>query len=310
MPCRTDEPALGRTLAQAWASWRPVAAGRTLEVLVCLNGAPGEGAALRDVHAFARTVAAAPVDIPVDVDVERGGGLPPPPAGAAPAVVALHSALAGKARAWNALRRHARGTAILFMDADVSFAPETFGLLLEALARHPAAVLASARTAPAARPTWFARVMAAPYGVAFPNLSPQLYAARTAGLPVRMPEGLCEPERWRELTVGAAHIVHAPAARVVVRMPATLRDFFWQRVRIEMGKVQLAAEHPQVLGRGAVQPTLRDVLRQLPAAEVARLGVYLALRAPVHAVARRWYRRGRTAGVWRQPTSTKWERGA
>ena len=45
---------------------------------------------------------------------------------------------------------------------------------------HPAAVLASARTTLRARGRRCSRrVMAAPYGVDFPNLSPQLYAART-----------------------------------------------------------------------------------------------------------------------------------
>jgi hypothetical protein len=55
VPCRTDEPSLGRTLETALASWRrvPQAARAGLEVLVCLNGAdaPGPRGALAD---FAR----------------------------------------------------------------------------------------------------------------------------------------------------------------------------------------------------------------------------------------------------------------
>src|SRR5262249_55440188 len=40
VPCRTDEPALDRTLAAALASWwqAPQAARSRLEILVCLNG--------------------------------------------------------------------------------------------------------------------------------------------------------------------------------------------------------------------------------------------------------------------------------
>src|SRR5438034_1072995 len=40
VPCRADEPALGRALALAWRSWRRVAGptGRPLEIAVCLNG--------------------------------------------------------------------------------------------------------------------------------------------------------------------------------------------------------------------------------------------------------------------------------
>jgi hypothetical protein len=123
-----------------------------------------------------------------------------------------------------------------------------------------------------------------------------------------MPEDLLDPERWLELTVGADRIVRAPGARVVVRVPATLRDFFWQRVRIEMAKVQLAEEYPHLASRGARQPGLRDILRQLGPGGLARLAIYLVLRRGVHAVARRWYARGRTGDVWRQPRSTKrWE---
>jgi hypothetical protein len=141
--------------------------------------------------------------------------------------------------------------------------------------------------------------------VDFPNLSPQLYAARTEELPARMPDNLLDPEHWLELTVGAERIVRAPGARVVIRLPATLRDFFRQRVRIEMAKVQLAAEHPHLLGRGAVQPGPAAVLRALRPADLLRLGAYLALRRAAHVVARRRYGSGRTADPWPQAGSTK-----
>ncbi len=301
VPCRTDEPALRRALETAWASWSAgPAATRGLEVLVCLNGDLTTGRALDDVRSFARArnVAAGVVD------ADAGVWADPPPAGGV-IVAALCSARAGKALAWNVLRRAARGDTTIFMDADVWFPADTVGRLVSALAESPDAVLASARTRCTTRGSWFESVMAAPYGVEFPNLSPQLYAARTDRLPAAMPENLLDPERWLELTIGAAEIVRASGAEVVVRLPATLRDFFRQRVRIEMGRVQLGAEYPRLLGRGAAQPDARDVLRQLGAADLARLGVYLALRRTVHAVARRWYARGRTRDVWAQPTSTK-----
>src|SRR5262249_32676114 len=110
---------------------------------------------------------------------------------------------------------------------------------------------------------------------------------------------------WLELTVGADRIVRAPGARVVVRVPATLRDFFRQRVRIEMAKVQLAVEHPHLRGRGAVQPGPRDVVRALGPRGLLRLGAFLALRRAAHAVARHRYGRGRTADLWPQAGSTK-----
>jgi hypothetical protein len=305
VPCRTDEPQLGRTLAEAWASWDAgPAATAALELLVCLNGDPRGGRALADLRAFAAAHDVAPSVVDVDAPAAVS-----PPSGAAVAggmtVVALCTRQSGKAIAWNVLRSAARAPVVLFMDADVSFPRETLGLLLNVLDAHPEIVLASARTSCAARGTWFERVMAVPYAVDFPNLSPQLYAARRDGLPRSMPEALLDPERWLELTVGADRILRAPGARVIVRVPGTVRDFFWQRVRIEMAKVQLAAEHPDLAGRGTVQPGVGAVVQQLGLADLGRLGIYLALRAVVHAVAWRWYARGRTADVWRQPESTK-----
>src|SRR5438046_3046320 len=59
VPCRSDEPALGRTLAAALASWRraPASATHRLEVLVCLNGADGP-CPRADLLAFARAAGA------------------------------------------------------------------------------------------------------------------------------------------------------------------------------------------------------------------------------------------------------------
>ncbi len=298
VPCRTDEPALARTLAAGLASWR-AAAGNALEVLVCLNGPPREEP-LAAVRAFA-SAAGAPLAV---VDLDAGpAALPAPETPVAVAV--LQTARAGKPQAWNALRRHARGALAVFMDADVACAPNAFGRLLAALAATPEAVLASGRTTCAARPGAFEAIMAAPYGVDFPNLSPQLYAARVAALPAALPEDLLDQEHWLELTVGHRAIVRCPDVRVEVRLPATLGDFFRQRIRIEMAKVQLAREYPGLAARGAPQPGAAVAVRSLGAAGSARLAAYLVLRTLAHAVAWWRYRKGATAGVWRQAVSTK-----
>jgi hypothetical protein len=297
VPCRTDEPSLGRTLAAARAALAAVPGKRT-ELLVCVNGADAQGshalAALRD------------LGLPcVEVDADAPRPAPLPPATAPLTAIALLTRRAGKPIAWNVLRLRARAPVALFFDADVAFAPDAFRLLLDALDAHPAAALASGKTTCAPRPRAFERVMAAPYGVDFPNLSAQLYAARLAALPVAMPEDLIEPERWLELVVGRDAVVRVPEARVVVRLPGTLADFWKQRVRIEMGKVQLDHDYPGLATRGTVQPRGRAALASLGAADVVRLGVYLGLRTVAYAVAWWRYRRGRTAGIWRQATSTK-----
>jgi hypothetical protein len=303
LPCRTDEPSLDHTLAAAAESWlgAPASATHGLEVLVCLNGG-GEGtAAYAAVRDFAARHGGAAVE--VDADAAAVTALPPL---AGPLVVALlRTRRAGKPIAWNLLRKMARAPRAIFLDADVGFDADVFGRLLAALDAAPAAAIASARTTCSARPGWFERVMAAPYRVEFPNLSPQLYAARLAELPATMPDDLIEPERWLELVVGRARVVRAPGARVVVRLPGGLRDFFRQRIRIEMGKVQLARVYPGLDARGEPQPGLGRVLASLDPAAAVHLGVYLGLRSLAHMVAWHRWRRGEIAGIWRQAVSTK-----
>src|SRR5437870_4558414 len=179
------------------------------------------------------------------------------------------------------------------------------GRTLAAALASPQAALASAKTTCAPRAGIFEGIMAAPYGVDFPNLSPQLYAARVAALPPAMPEDLIEPERWLELVLGCNRIVRVPAARVAVRLPGTLADFFRQRIRIEMGKVQLARQYPELAARGAPQPRARAALASLGPGGLVRLAAYLGLRSAAHAVAWWRYRRGATAGIWRQAATTK-----
>jgi len=302
IPCRADEPALGRTLAAAAASWArtPESATHALEVLVCVNGR--DGARPRaDVRAFATSTGTDAVE--VDVDASHPPAVPP--LDGPHAVVTLVTRRAGKPLAWNLLRRYARGPVALFADADVSFTPDAFGVLLAALEAAPSAVIASAKTTCAPRAGVFEGIMAAPYGIDFPNLSPQLYAARVAGLPAVMPEDLIDPEHWLELVVGRALLVRTPDVRVAVRLPGTLADFFRQRIRIEMGKVQLARDYPGLESRGVPQPRLRAALASLAPADVARLATYLALRSLAHGIAWWRWRRGRTADVWRQAATTK-----
>jgi hypothetical protein len=306
VPCRTDEPSLGRTLETALASWRhaPQASRAGLEVVVCLNGtdAPGPRAALVD---FARQAQAS-----LATQAVGAGRAAPAPAPGTIAVTALQTPRVGKPNAWNVLRAATRAPLALFMDADVGFAPETFGLLLDTLEGHPDAAIATARTTCSPRPGLFESIMAAPYGVEFPNISPQLYAARLSALPATIPEDLLEPERWLELQLGRERVVRAPGAEVAVRLPGTLADFFRQRIRIEMGKVQFAYEYPGIETRGRPQPRLRAVLASLGPAAGARLGAYVALRSVAHALAWWRYRRGGTAGIWRQAATTKrWDRG-
>jgi hypothetical protein len=298
VPCRTDEPGLDRTLAVAWERLREAGA-LPADTLVCINGARGgESQARADIERHAgRTgmpFVVYDVDMGAPVRAEKGA-----------TVAALMTARAGKAIAWNWLRRCARTEVVVFLDADVDVTTGAIARLQAALATSPDAVIATPKTSCAARATAFERIMAAPYGLDFPNLSGQLYAARTVGLPGAMPEDLIEPERWLELVIGRERIVREPEARVIVRLPATVADFYRQRIRIEMGKVQIDREYPELVRRGNPQPRLRAALATLPVGELARLAIYGALRESAHLLAWWRYRRRRTDAVWIQAASTK-----
>jgi hypothetical protein len=286
IPCRADEPALGATLAAVWREWCAAAAGSDpppLDMLVCVNGPHAAGGpAAADAERFAAA--------------HRDQGA---------RVRLLPVAVAGKARAWNVLRREATRPVTIFVDADVEIGAGTIARLRAALAAAPQAAVATPRTRCAPRPGFFESVMAAPYAIPFPNLSGQLYAARTAALPRAMPECLLEPERWLELVLGPARVVPVPDASVVVRLPATLRDFVRQRLRIEMGKVQLRRDFPGLLPRTAPQPGARQALASLDPGTLLRLGIYVVLREACHAVAACRYRAVEEPSAWPQATSTK-----
>jgi hypothetical protein len=279
IPCRTDEPALGRTLAAAEASWTraPESATHALEVLVCLNG-PGGARARADLHAFA---AAAGTEV-VEVDADAGH---PRRCRRSPAGGRWWRSSPG-AREAARLERAAASRAGRSRSSPTPTSPSrpTPSASSSRSRGRAAAVLASAKTTCAPRAGFFEGIMAAPYGVDFPNLSAQLYAARVAELPALMPEDLIEPERWLELVVGREQLVRIPAARVAVRLPGTLADFFRQRVRIEMGKVQLARDYPGLDARGVRQPRLRAAVANLAPSALGRLG---CTRAPQHRARRR-----------------------
>ena len=297
MPCRTDEPAVEATLGQVQAAWQHGGLG-TPRLSVCVNGAGGADAPI----ARALRAWSAVQDLPfAQVDIDTAAVPPFDWSG----VRVLRTERPGKARAWNWLRRTTRTPAVIFLDADVEFAPDVPAALLQALVSAPAATLASARTQAIVRASALERIQAVPYAFPFENLSPQLYAARTDRLPAAIPEDLLDPERWLELIVGYRRIVHAPGAIVSVRLAATWRDFFRQRIRLEQAKRQLACEYPGLGGRGQPPPQQGTVRRHYAPADLARLVAYLGLRTVAAAIGRWRQRTGRVEVAWRQATSTK-----
>lgn len=308
IPCRADEPSLGLVIDEVLANCRRARFldAAQLEVLVCINGAERQMAcaplrALRDrCQAHGVPLSEMWVD----------GEPPPAPAPANDPVRArvFLTTREGKARAWNVLRPLCNRSPVFVCDADVTFSPDAFARLHAGLAADPSLALYSPKTDCRHDGNLLERIVAVPYRFDFPNLSGQLYAMRPERVPLQMPEDLIEPERWLELAVGPEHVGRDAEARVYVRLTATLADFFRQRVRIEMGKIQLERVYSHLLTRSRPQPGAR-VAWALPPRERARLGVYIGLRSVAHVWAWWRYRRGELQGIWLQARTTKrWRR--
>lgn len=304
VPCRVDEPSLHVVFEQIVAQCRqqPLATVPSIELLFCVNGSAigGDCPPLQALRGGCATE-----DIPLSEEWVAADAIPAPVA-PRPSRFArvLLTPTAGKAHAWNLLRHACSGNPVVVCDADVTFSDGAFARLHAGLLGTPELVLFSPKTDCRHDGSVLERILAVPYRLDFPNLSGQLYAMRPDRVPARMPEDLLEPERWLELEIGPDRVGRDPTARVYVRLTATLADFFRQRVRIEMGKVQLYSSYPHLMRRSRPQPDLTAV-RALRLTERAALTLYLALRAVAHARAWWLYRRGRRAGIWVQPRTTK-----
>ena len=301
MPCRTDEPAVAATLDHVQAAWAQGALGPP-NLCVCVNG-PGN-AATPVVHTLQSwaTQQGLPTEL-IETDPDSDG--PARPLSAFAGMRILRTQRAGKARAWNLLRRVIGSAVIIWIDADVTFAADVPARLVRALDEDETATLASARTQPLVRPGFLERLQAIPYAFPFENLSPQLYASRSARLPLAIPEDLLDPERWLELIVGHERIVHAPDTIVWIGLAATLGDFFRQRVRLEQAKRQLACAYPGLSARGHTAPRPVMVRQHYSAPDLARLLAYLSLRSAAAAAGWWRHRRGQVEVAWQQATSTK-----
>jgi hypothetical protein len=304
IPCRADEPSLERVIEDIftdhWHADPPGVGAR--ELLVCINGI-GNAPDCRPLEAIRARCSAHAVPLE-EVSVDENGWPQPVSNPHGRFARVFLTASEGKARAWNLLRQASSGDPVFVCDADVTFGPAAFTRLYAGLAAAPELVLFSPKTDCLHDGSLLERILAVPYRLDFPNLSGQFYVMHPDRVPRYMPEDLIEPERWLELEVGPELVGRDPEARVYVRLTSTLADFFRQRVRIEMGKIQLDRTYPELLTRSRPQPG-PQALRQLDLGGRAGLVAYLGLRTVAHAWAWWRYERGLVHGVWRQPVTTK-----
>lgn len=211
--CRSDEPGLERTMvALAEAARRLQACGQGAVFSICVNGGPGPA------HHAAKSFAAA-----------QGEGR----------VVIGALDRADKAAAWNWARAHCSTPWIAFCDADVEPEPDALVRLAEALERSPGASVASARLVAATGEAGFvARAASLPHRFDFHVVRGPLYLLRARALE-QIPDGLLLEDAWISAELGSDRIVSVPEAVVGYRPPATLGDYFRERIRTEAGKMQI-----------------------------------------------------------------------
>lgn len=295
---RSDEPALGRTLAALERAAEPLrASGRVVRFAICVNGpsAAGGSPARAAAEAFAASHDAGEVCVLLD-------------------------GRADKARAWNLVRGACTTPLLAFCDADVDVAEDALVELVGALERERGVLLVSARQVPvfepfaserasaqdgepqrptphpdaasARRATFVARAAALPYRFDFQVVGGRLYVMRAAAVE-RMPESLLLEDGWLSARLGNDALRTVQSAHVRFHPPTTLADYFRERLRTEAGKIQirderrLAGSAPTPIARYRPAAMLASFrLTELPLVAV-NLGVRFAARAVAEVAARR-----------------------
>jgi cellulose synthase/poly-beta-1,6-N-acetylglucosamine synthase-like glycosyltransferase len=307
VPASASEPELAGTLDSIRAS--ADAAGGAYEIIVAVNGPEDPAPALVDTRAFADAAALPLVEMDArDADAAtRDAGH-----GRTPVVRVLRLAVRSKVAAWNAIRAAARAPIVVFTDADVRLAPDAIRLLLARLAAAPALAAAAGREVAVLAPGdgLVARLAALPHRFDFGNVPGRLYALRSAALGEPMPSHVLHEDAYLSVRLGRARFAKVEGALVYLRPPTRWREYLRQRVRNELGKLQLAAEFPDLLrAHGFGVYPWRAFLRGIRPREYPLVVLSLATRLYARAQARRESRRGFARGWAALPSTKSWTGG-
>lgn len=297
VPASASEPDLAGTLESIRVSAER--AGAPYEILVAVNGG-GDGPSPADTGT--RAFAAAAGMRLVGPDDDASVRVPP-------AVRLLRLREHSKVAAWNAIRAAARAPVVVFTDADVRLAPDAIGLLLARLAAAPDLAAAAGRevAAIAAGDGLAARLAALPYRFDFANLPGRLYALRVAAFDEPLPAHVLHEDAYLSVRLGRARFAKVDGAVVYLRPPTTWREYVGQRVRNELGKLQLAAEFPDLIRANGFGVTpWRAFLRGIAVREYPLVALSLATRVYARRRARRQSRAGFGRGWETLPTTKAW----
>lgn len=295
VPASTGEDDLPATLASLAASAARLDA--PVEVVVAVNGPDEPAAAVAGVETFARA-AGLPLVAP---------GATPPATGSC--VRLLRLGVRSKTAAWNAIREAARAAIIVFADADVRVVPDAIPLLVRRLAASPELAIAAGREEPVLTPAdgLVARVAALPHRFDFGNVPGRLYALRSAALPEPMPASVLHEDAYLSVRLGRARFAKEPDAVVRLRPPTTWDEYLRQRIRNEIGKLQLTQEFPELhRAHGFGVYDWRRFAREIAPREYPLVALSMVARAYARVRALRQIRHGFHRGWAVLPSTKRW----
>lgn len=297
VPATTGEDDLPATLASLHASAVSGDAAIVVEVIVGVNGPEGPAPAIAGVEAFA-----------------RDHGLPFVPPGETPpttgsCVRLLRLLPQSKVAAWNAIREAARAPIIVFADADVRVAPAAIPRLVARLAATPELAIAAGRETALVTPAdgLVARVAALPHRFDFGNVPGRLYALRSAALPEPMPAHVLHEDAYLSVRLGRERFAKEHDAIVYLRPPTTWHEYLRQRVRNEVGKLQLTHEFPELhRAHGFGRYPWRKFVAEIAPREYPLVALSMAARLFARARALRQIRSGFRRGWAVLPSTKRW----
>lgn len=299
-----DEPDLSGTLDCLIEECRAIDGG--VELLVIVNAATRlpSPALLSAMRLFSLRGVRARVE-----ELERRH-MPIPAAGLVARVV--ESSRKGKAWAWNRAWEKASGEVQIFSDADIRIGRGSLAKLCETLEQRADIDAASATPVAVAPPgsSFTARASALRYRFDLGSLFGGLYALRRSASVYPMPEDLLAEDAWLTARIGREKIVRVAEAQALFLPAATLRDYFWERVRTEAGKLQLATLTGAARGRARSRYPWRAFARGFTGSDYLLAGFTAAVRALANLRARVEMRNGDPQKLWRLLPTTKLRAGA
>ncbi|MEO6026395.1 MAG: glycosyltransferase [Candidatus Binatia bacterium] len=298
VPATTGEDDLPASLASLYAS--AATTGRAVEVIVAVNGPDEVAPAVDGTATFA-----------------RAQGLPFVPPGATPpadgsCVRLLRLAPQSKVAAWNAIRDAARAPIIVFADADVRVAGAAIPLLLARLDATPELAIVAGREAVMLTPEdgLVAHVAALPHRFDFGNVPGRLYALRVEALPEPMPATVLHEDAYLTVRLGRSRFAKEHDAIVYLRPPTTWSEYLRQRVRNEVGKLQLTHEFPELHRvHGFGRYPWRKFVREISLREYPLVALSMAARLFARARALRQIKHGFRRGWAVLPSTKRWPAG-